>query len=130
MQNTLKYFFVLLLILFQPGMETVHAAKPIFPSSIQKIKRDKKADLPKKNKLAKLSLILTGSGFLAALIPFVGFLSLPLIVGGITCGIIALTQIKQNKERGTGMAITSLVIGGLFVVTAIVAIAALLSLFN
>jgi len=53
MQNTLKYFFVLLLILFQPGMETAHAAKPIFPSSIQKIKRDKKADLPKKNKLRK-----------------------------------------------------------------------------
>jgi hypothetical protein len=130
MQSTLKYFFILLLILFQPGMETAHAAKPIFPSSIEKIKRDKKEDLPKKNKLAKLSLILTGSGFLAAMIPYIGFVSLPLIVGGIICGIISLTQIKKNKERGTGMAITSLVIGGLFVVTAIVAIAVLLSIFN
>ena len=45
MQNTLKYFFVLLLIVFQPGTETAHAAKPIFPSSIQKSKRDKKDEL-------------------------------------------------------------------------------------
>jgi hypothetical protein len=130
MQNTLKYFFVLLLILFQPGMETAHAAKPIFPSSIQKSKRDKKENPPKTNTLAKWSLILTGSGFLAALIPFLSMLSPYLIAGGIVCGILALSQIKKNKEKGKGLAIASLVVGGVSVLIAIVAIAVLLSIFN
>ena len=130
MQNTLKYFFVLLLILFQPGMETAHAAKPIFPSSIQKSKRDKKENPPKSNTLAKWSLILTGSGFLTALVPFLSMLSPYLIAGGIVCGILALSQIKKNKEKGKGLAIASLVVGGVSVLIAIVAIAVLLSIFN
>jgi len=130
MQNTLKYFFVLLLILFQPGMETAHAAKPIFPSSIQKSKRDKKENPPKTNTLAKWSLILTGSGFLTALVPFLSMLSPYLIAGGIVCGILALSQIKKNKEKGKGLAIASLVVGGVSVLIAIVAIAVLLSIFN
>ena len=130
MQNTLKYFFVLLLIVFQPGMETAHAAKPIFPSSIQKSKRDKKENPPKTNTLAKWSLILTGSGFLTALVPFLSMLSPYLIAGGIVCGILALSQIKKNKEKGKGLAIASLVVGGVSVLIAIVAIAVLLSIFN
>lgn len=130
MQNTLKYIFVLLLIVFQPGIEMAHAAKPIFPSSLQKIQRDKKEDPPKINKLAKWSLILTGSGFLAALIPFLSMISPYLIVGGIVCGIIALGQIKKSREKGSGLAIASLVVGGVTVIGAIVAIAVLLSIFG
>jgi 4-hydroxybenzoate polyprenyltransferase len=129
MQNTLKYFFVLLLILFQPGIETAHAAKPIIPA-IVKIHKHKKEDLPKTNKLAKWSLILTGSGFLSALIPYLAMLSPYLIAGGIVCGIIALSQIKKNKEKGKGLAIASLVVGGVTVLVAIVAVAVLLSIFN
>jgi hypothetical protein len=130
MQNTLKYFFVLLLILFQPSMETAYAAKPIFPSSIQKSKRDKKENPPKTNTLAKWSLILSAIGFLSIFIPYVNFISIYLIVGGIVCGIIALGQIKKRKEKGSGLAITSLVVGGVTVIGAIVAIAVLLSIFN
>jgi hypothetical protein len=53
-----------------------------------------------------------------------------LIAGGIVCGILALSQIKKNKEKGKGLAIASLVVGGVSVLIAIVAIAVLLSIFN
>jgi len=130
MQNTLKYFFILMLFLFQPGIETAHAAKPVFPSSIQKVKREKKEDLPKTNKLAKWSLILAGSGFLSLFIPYVNFISAYLMIGGIVCGIIALGQIKKKREKGSGLAIASLVVGGVSVLGAIIAITVLLTAFN
>jgi hypothetical protein len=107
---------------------TVQAAKPIIPS-IHKIQNNKKEDPIKTNKLAKWSLILAGSGFLTAIIPYLGILSPYLILGGIVCGIIALGQIKKRKEKGSGLAITSLVIGGVSVIAAIVAIVVLLSIF-
>jgi hypothetical protein len=129
MQSTLKYFFVLLLILFHPGIETAYAAKPILPS-IDKIQKDKKENPPKTNKLAKWSLILTGTGFLSALIPYIAMISPYLIAGGIVCGIIALSQIKKNREKGKGLAIASLVVGGVTLIAAIIAIVVLLSIFN
>jgi len=75
-------------------------------------------------------LILSAIGFLSIFIPYVNFISIYLIVGGIVCGIIALGQIKKRKEKGSGLAITSLVVGGVTVIGAIVAIAVLLSIFN
>lgn len=74
-------------------------------------------------------MILTGTGFLSALIPYIAMLSPYLIAGGIVCGIIALSQIKKNREKGKGLAIASLVVGGVTLIAAIIAIVVLLSIF-
>jgi 4-hydroxybenzoate polyprenyltransferase len=93
-------------------MHPVHAAKPIRIST-HKIQKDKKEDRLKTNKLAISSMILTVAGFLTALIPSVAMLIPYIFTGGIVCGIIALLQIKKNKEKGKGMVIASIVLVGL-----------------
>ena len=80
--------------------------------------------------MAKWSLILAGSGFLLVFIPYLNMLAPYLMVAGLVCGIIALSQIKKSKERGKGLAIASLILGGVFLLTAIIAIAVLFSLFK
>lgn len=112
MHGTLKYSLVILIILFQSNIQPAYAAKPII-TSIGNIQKDNKENHPKTNKLAKWSLILVNCGFLTAIIPTLTILSPYLIVGGIVSSIISLFQIKKNKEKGKGLAIASIVLVGL-----------------
>jgi hypothetical protein len=129
MQSTLKCFFVVVIIFFQSNLELAFAAYPV-PVAIHKLHKEKKDEHPKRNKLALWSLILTGIGFLSGVIPYISMISPFLIAGGIVCGIIALGQIKKRKEKGAGLAISALVIGGVFFIVAIAAIAVLLSIIQ
>ena len=129
MNITLKnVLFFFMLVLFT-GMNDTHAAKPV-KIKIEKIHKSKVADPPRKNRLAIWSLILSGAGFLVTPIPYLAMISPYLIAGGIVCGILALSQIKKTKQKGKGLAIASLVLGGTFLVVTIVAIAVLLSIFQ
>lgn len=86
---------------------------------------------PKKNnKLAKWSLIMSGAGFLFTFLPFISVLSPFLLVGGVVTGIISLGQIKKRKQKGSGLAIAGLIIGGVSIIAAIVVVAVILSIFN
>ena len=129
MKITLKYFFILSLFVFQAANHPVFAVKPI-PNSVHKIHKVKKDDPPTKNKLARWSLILAAAGFVSLFIPYLNMASAYLMVGGIVCGVIALGQIKKTKEKGKGLAITSIILGGVFIITAIIALVVLLSLFR
>ena len=120
---------ICLLILICSCIEPALAVKPILPAT-KKTEKLKKNDTLPKNKLAKWSLILAGSGFLLVFIPYLNMLAPYLMVAGLVCGIIALSQIKKSKERGKGLAIASLILGGVFLLTAIIAIAVLFSLFK
>jgi hypothetical protein len=61
------------------------------------------------NKMAVASLVCSLLGWLC----FVG----PLF--GLIFGFVALNQIKQNGQRGRGMALAGIVLGGILVVIAI-----------
>ncbi|MFN6373695.1 MAG: DUF4190 domain-containing protein [Chitinophagia bacterium] len=129
MRALLRLSLLLTIFFLQPFATELNAAKPIIRKTElhDKIRKD---DPPKKNKLAKWSLILSGSGFLLTLVPYLSMFGPYLMVGGIVCGIIALTQIKKTKEKGSGMAIASLILGGVFLIAVIIAVAVLLSIFN
>ena len=128
-RNSLKLFIFLFMLSMHAGPLNVLAVNPVKVVSTELI-GTKKEDPPKKNKLAKWSLILTGLGFLSVYIPFLVMLSPYLMAGGMVCGIIALSQIKKSREKGKGLAIASLVVGGVYLIIAMVAIAILLSIFN
>jgi 4-hydroxybenzoate polyprenyltransferase len=121
--------FFLTLVFFTGIADDTQAAKPVKVKT-EKRHSSKVADPPRKNKLAVWSLVLSGAGFLVTAIPYLAMISPYLIAGGIVCGILALSQIKKTKEKGKGLAVASLVLGGTFLVVAIVAIAILLSLFQ
>lgn len=127
--NALKLFIFFFMLSIHAGPQNVFAVKLVKIDSTKSI-GTKKEDPPKKNKLAKWSLILTAAGFLSIYIPFLVMLSPYLMAGGMVCGIIALSQIKKSREKGKGLAIASLVVGGVYLIIAMVAIAILLSIFN
>lgn len=129
MRTAIPSLILCITLFLTSSTEPLFAAKPIRNSTEKPVKVKKDA-LPQKNKLAKWSLILSGSGFASLVIPSLSVLSPYLIMGGLVCGIIALSQIRKTKERGKGLAIASLVLGGVFLVVVVIAIAVLLSLFK
>lgn len=129
MRTLLPRTLIFLFLFILNGQSPVFAAKPILPVS-KKTERLKQEDRPPKNKLAKWSLILTASGFLTAMIPYTGIVAPYLMAGGVVCGILALSQIKKTGEKGKGLAIASLILGGISFLIAIIAVAVLLSILN
>lgn len=65
----------------------------------------------------------TSSWAIAALVTGV----FALVPVAITCGIVALVQIRKRHERGTGLAISGIVLGGVWAVAGIVALVVLAS---
>lgn len=129
MRITISTLMLCFTLFLGGSMTPLFAAKPIIVST-EKHQKIKKDDPPKKNKLAKWSLILSAAGFLSIYIPYLVMLAPYLMAGGIVCGIIALSQIKKSGEKGKGLAIASLIMGGVYLIIAIVAIAILLSIFS
>lgn len=120
------FFYILSLQFFTTD---IYAAKPLH-SSIEQVTAVRTEEPPKKNKLALWSLILSGLGFLCLFIPYLSIASPYLFVGGIVYGIIALSKMKKNNQKGKGLAIAGLIIGGVSIIAALVAIAILLTAFS
>lgn len=118
-----------MLLFFQTGTFDAQAAKPVNVPTEQSIST-KKEDRPKKNKLALWSFILSAAGFAFMLFPYLSIASPYLFVGGIVTGILALSKIKKNKERGKGLAIAGLIIGGVSILAIMAAVLLLLALFG
>ena len=128
MQAYLKYGIVFTIILFLSAPYAVKAAYIVPKDSVTIVNDPPQKEKP--NKLALWSLILAGGGFLLTFIPYISILSPFMLVGGIVTGIMALGQIKKKKQKGTGLAIASIIIGGVAILAGIAAVLILLSIFN
>jgi len=89
-----------------------------------KLKRQMHADKPAAHKtdIGTLSIILGGGAFLVALIPVVGIISIPMALGAIVLGIIGL-----GRKKGDTKSIIGLVLGSVFLLLIIAAVAAFAS---
>lgn len=72
----------------------------------------------KYNKLAKIAFILSISSLVLTRISYV--LGLVTILAGFIIGIIAIKNMRHTKEKGKGLAITSIVVGGIFLAIIII----------
>lgn len=130
MQGIIPFRFLLVILLFFSSSQPLEASIPVNKDTLKYSTYPPKEDPPKKNKLAVWSLILAGGGFLLTFVPYFSILSPFMLVGGIVTGILALGQIKRKKQKGTGLAIAALIIGGVSIIAAILAVLILLSIFN
>lgn len=128
MQAYLKYGFLLTLMLFFSAPNTVKAAYPVPIDSVSNVCYPPKKE--KTNKLAVWSLILAGAGLILLYIPYISVLAPYLLVGGVVTGIIALNQSKKRNQKGKGLAIASLIIGGVSILLIIAALIYILTLFK
>jgi hypothetical protein len=123
--------FILAFLLFLSSPEITHASYPVKIDAAKVGASIHQADAPKKkNKLAQWSLILAAGGFLLTFVPVVSILSPFMLVGGVVTGFIALGQIRKSRQKGSGLAIAGLIIGGVSILIAFAAFVVLLSLFN
>ena len=76
-----------------------------------------------KTDIGLLSLIFGGSAFVLAIIPYLGFVSIPLALAAIVLGILGLGRKKGDKKS-----ITGLVLGSVYLLFALVAIAVITSI--
>ena len=130
---TVFRFCILYILLFISSTLSVEASSFNALDSTKFEKTERTQDPPKtkkNNKLAKWSLIMSGAGFLFTFLPFISVLSPFLLVGGVVTGIISLGQIKKRKQKGSGLAIAGLIIGGVSILAAVLVIALLFSAFN
>ncbi|MFN5641316.1 MAG: DUF4190 domain-containing protein [Sphingobacteriales bacterium] len=125
------YINVILLSMFLviAAPNKTQAAHIVITDTITAISDPPKKEEPKKNRLALWSFILSGAGFLFLLFPYLSIASPYLLVGGVVTGIMALSQIKKNKQKGKGLAIGGLIIGGVSIVAIITAIIFFLTIF-
>ncbi len=128
MMKLTRTYWILVLLFFQGLAFETYAAHPQ-PLPIEQAATIKE-DPPKKNKLALWSLILSGSGFLFLLLPIVSILSPYLFVGGVVTGIIALSKMSKTREKGKGLAIAGLIIGGVSILAIMAAVLLLLTLLG
>lgn len=135
MKAIINYRFILAIIFFVSSFEITQAAYTIKVDTAAVYKKNKTKihveDAPlKRNKLASWSLVLAAGGFLFAFLPFVSTLSPFMLVGSIVTGIIALGQIRKNKQKGSGLAIAGLIISGVSILAAFAVLLVLLSIFG
>lgn len=133
MQLIIRYHLILTFFLSILLAPAAHAASINVVDSSAKhtvvITKDPPLAKPS-NKLSLWSLILSGAGFLFTFIPGIAFLSPFLLVGGVVTGIISLGQIKKRKEKGSGLAVAGIIVGGVSILAAIIVVAVILSIFN
>jgi hypothetical protein len=70
----------------------------------------------KRNTLALISLIVALAPIILIFIPYVSCLAFLCPLAAIILGIIGLTQINKSMQRGKGMAIAGIIIGGFWVI--------------
>lgn len=129
MQQIRTYRFLFLILLFLTSSHPCFPSYPVQHDTLAPKTIKLKEDPPKKNKLAVWSFVLAVSGFLLLFLPYSSILSPYLIVGGLVTSIFALDQIKRKKQKGKGLAIAALIIGGISIIAIITAIIVLLSIF-
>ncbi len=95
----------------------------ILKAKLKKQLPDEKVE-GKKSNLGLLSLIFGGGAFLMALIPGVAVISFPLAVAAIVLGILGL-----GRKKGDTKSIIGLVLGSVFLLLSIVAIALFASIW-
>lgn len=127
--QTFKLSSFILILFFQSLATHTIAAYPQ-PIKSEQVEAHKRVDPPKKNKLALWSLLLSAGGLVLMLFPYLSIASPYLLVGGVVSGILALSKIKKTKEKGKGLAIAGLIIGGVSILAIIAAVAVLLSIFG
>ena len=133
MPTVFRFRILFIFLLFISSTFSVEASSVNAIDSTKFEKTERTQDPPKtkkNNKLAKWSLIMSGAGFLFTFLPIISVLSPFLLVGGVVTGIISLGQIKKRKQKGSGLAIAGLIIGGVSILAAFLVIALLFSAFN
>lgn len=93
----------------------------ILKSKLKKQLPDDK-DVPRKNNLGMLSLLFGAGAWVFAFIPAIGIISLGFAVAAVVLGILGL-----GRKKGDAKSIIGLVLGGLFLLLVVVAIAAFAS---
>jgi hypothetical protein len=106
------------------GMKLNFSQRIAFAILKAKLKKQLNADKPAAHKtdIGTLSIILGGGAFLVALIPAVGIISIAMAIGAIVLGIIGL-----GRKKGDTKSIIGLVLGSIFLLLIIVAVAAFAS---
>lgn len=93
----------------------------ILQSKLKKHLPDDK-DVPRKNNLGMLSLLFGAGAWVFAFIPAIGVISLGFAVAAVVLGILGL-----GRKKGDTKSIIGLVLGGLFLLLVVVAIASFAS---
>lgn len=130
MPTMYKFGFILSILFFIFSPYKTNAAHFVVPDTVSVTNDPPIKESKRKNKLAFWSIIMSSSGFLFLMVPILSILSPFLLVGGIVTGIMALGQIKNNKQKGKGLAIASLIVGGVSIAVIITAVIFLLTIFG